>query len=190
MMAIGCVVLLNFSTEKKKKIITTMPIIILCIIIITSSAFIANSRTNEVFCGILGGYNELSLNEGDVAVFDLLSYTVPHHNSLSKLYSDYERARYPSIYGNENPFESTSFHIYQLFTKLDSARGMAYVLFPYSKYDRIGISIANGYTEYLEADRNTFYSSDEATKIFEKNIINHNVIYETKFSRLYYTNNV
>ena len=188
MMAIGCVVLLNFSTEKKKKIITTMPIIILCIIIITSSAFIANSRTNEVFCGILGGYNEPHLNDETVSLFELMINVVPYHDSTSKLYSDYESARYPSIYGNVNPFVLTSYHIYQLFTELESAKGMTYVLLPYDKYEKYGLSIANGYTEYLEADRDTFHSTNEATRIFEENIYNHNIIYETNSDRLYYTN--
>lgn len=73
----------------------------------------------------------------------------------------------------------------QLFTKPDSAEGMTYVLFPYDKYERYGLSIANGYNEYLEADRNIFHSTDDATKIFSKNMNRYNIISENNFNRLY-----
>ena len=184
-MGIGCLVLLNLSMERKKRAVSCAVVIGLCMILITSSAFVTNSMNNEIFCGTLNTYHEPYLETGDIAMFDILANVVPYHDESSKLYSDYEHARYPSIYGSENPFISTSYHTYQLFTKPDSVEGMIYVLFPYDKYDRYGLSIANGYNEYLEADRNIFHSTDEATKILEENIKGYNVIYENEFDRLY-----
>lgn len=183
-MGIGCLVLLNPSKEKKRAVSCAV-VIGLCLLLITSSAFVTNSKNNEVFCGTLNTYHEPYLESGDMTMFDLLTDVVPYHDSSSKLYSDYEHARYPSVYGSENPFVSTSYHTYQLFTKQGSAGGMTYVLFPYDKYERYGLSIANGYNEYLEADRNTFHSTDEATKIFEENMIGHNMIYNNHVNVLY-----
>ena len=149
-MGIGYLVLLNLSTEKKKRAVSCAVVIGLCLLLITSSAFVTNSKNNEVFCGTLNTYHEPYLEAGDITMFDLLTDVVPYHDSSSKLYSDYEHARYPSVYGSENPFVSTSYHTYQLFTKQGSAGGMTYVLFPYDKYERYGLSIANGTMNILK----------------------------------------
>ena len=184
-MGIGCLVLLNLSAERKKRVVSCSVVLGLCLILITSSAFVTNSKDNEVFCGILNTYHEPYLEAGDMTMFDLLADIVPYRDGSSKLYSDYEHARYPSVYGNENPFVSTSYHTYQLFVKPGSAGGMTYVLFPYDKYERYGVSVANGYNEYQEADRNTFHSTEESKKIFEDSMKEHNLIYENEFDRLY-----
>ena len=184
-MGIGCLVLLNLSMDRRKRVVSCAVVVGLCLILITSSAVVTNSKNNEIFCGVLNTYHEPYMETGDVAMFDLLAEVIPYRDGTSKLYSDYEHARYPSTYGNKNPFISTSYHIYQLFTEIGSAGDMTYVLFPYDKYERYGVSVANGYTEYLEADRNTFHSTEESTKILEGNLKEHRAIYENEFDRLY-----
>ena len=184
-MGIGCLVLLNLSPEIKKRAVSCAVVVGVCLILITSSAFVTNSKNNEIFCGTLNTYHEPYIESGDMVMFDLLTDVVPYCDGSSKLYSDYEHARYPSIYGSENPFLSASYHTYQLFTKPDSAGGMTYVLFPYDKYERYGVSVANGYNEYQETDRNILHSTKETTKIFEENMRKYNIIYENNFDRLY-----
>ena len=185
-MAVGCVVLLNLSTERKKKVVTSISVLTLCIILIISSAFIANSNTNEAFEGILGSYNEPYLKDGDLATFEHLVNTIPPHESSSKLYSDYEHARYISIYGDENPFISASYHTYQLFVNPSlNANSMNYILLPYEKYHSIGISVNNGYTEYQEGEGHIVSSHEPITEPFENNIFRHNTVYDNYLNKLY-----
>ena len=187
-MALGCLVLLNISTNRKKKIVAYISVITICLILVTSSGFIEHSKSNDVFHGILGEYNEPYLEKGDTFSFYYLIHSVPYHDSKSILYSDYDHARYPTTYGDENPFVSTSYHIYQLFTNPSfNSNSMKYILLPYKKYQTIGLSVNNGYNEYMEGEGHIVNHYDKMTKPFYKNIYRHNQIYENNINRLYQT---
>ena len=187
-MAVGCIVMLNISTNKRKKCLSYISVIILCTILITSSGFIEHSKNNEVFQGVIGEYNEPYLEKGDILTFDYLIHSVPSHDSKSILYSDYDHARYPTIYGDENPFASTSYQMYQLFINPSfNSNSMKYILLPHKKYHTIGISVNNGYTEYTEREIHIVNPRDTVTKPFYKNIYKHNQIYENNINRLYHT---
>ena len=182
-MGIGCLVLLNLSAEKRGKTVSVVTVIGLCMLLIMSSAFIGNSNSNETFCGVVNTYHEQYLDEECVSMFAHLQGAIPKG---SPLYTDYEHARYPSTYGFDSPFSSTSYHTHQLFTdETFSAKGMKYVVLPYDKFERYGLSVANGYNKYLEADRNTLFSDEKNTVIIQKNLYNHNLVFENENDKLY-----
>ncbi len=186
-MALGCLVLLNISTNRKKKIVAYISVITLCLILVTSSGFIEHSKSNDVFHGILGEYNEPYLENEDVAVFDYLVTSVPYRDSASKFYSDYDHARYPSVYGSENPFVSTSYQTYQLFTNPSAnTNSIKYILLPYERYQTIGIRANDGYNEYTEGIGYVVSSHDVDTKPFNNNIYMYNIIYENSKDRVYH----
>ena len=186
MMGIGCLILLNLSAERRKRAISCAAVVGLCLVLITSSAFMTNSDTNEVFCGVLNTYHEPYMESGDIVMFDLLTDVIPYRDGTSVLYSDYEHARYIAIYGNENPFRSTSYHTYQLFVNPSiNANSMNYILLPYEKYHSIGISVNNGYTKYQEGEGHIVSSYEPITKPLESNIYNHNIVYDNYLNKLY-----
>ena len=169
------------------RVLSCVPVILLCLILITSSACIAGSKTNEIFSGVLGNYNEPYLEDADLATFDYLVNSVPYHNPTSKLYSDYDHARYPSVYGSENPFISTSYQTYQLFTNPSAnTNSMMYILLPYERYQTIGIRANDGYNEYTEGIGYIVSSHDTETRPFTNNIYKYNQIYENISNRLYH----
>ena len=182
-MGIGCLVLLNLPAKKRGKAVSVVTVIGLCILLTMSSAFIGNSNSNEILCGVVNTYHEQYLDEECVSMFAHLQGVIPKG---SPLYTDYEHARYPSTYGFESPFSSASYHTHQLFTdEAFSTKGMKYVVFPYDKFERYGLSVAKGYNEYLEADRNTLFSDEKNTVIIQKNLYNHNLVFENENDKLY-----
>ena len=186
MMGIGCLVLLHLSAEKRKRAISCAAVVGLCLVLITSSAFMTNSDTNEVFCGMLNTYHEPYMESGDIVMFDLLTDVIPYRDGASRLYSDYEHARYPSVYGSENPFVSTSYHFYQIFSSPSfSNGGWKYVLLPYDKYMRIGLEVGDGYNEYTEVSGKVVKSDDNNANVFMENIFSYNLMYENNKDKLY-----
>ena len=178
-MGIGCLVLLNLSTEKKKKAVSCVVVIGLCLLLITSSAIPSSTiidNTRTPFDPIL--------KETNIRALDFIQETASS-NTNSKFYSDYEHTRYvDDVLIVDTPFSLASYHIYQLFITLGSnINKPSYLLYPYEKHNNSGIIVFNGYNKYSESEDHRVSSNTIST--FTMNTYTYGAIYENNLDRIY-----
>lgn len=174
-MAIGCLVLLNIPTGRRRKVVAQTTVIIFCLFMIISSAFMSDSRIQA----------DPYLTDGNMATFNYFQDTIST-GCTNRLYSDYEHVRYVDNYLNtDSPFSAASYHIYQIFMNpSENMKGISYLLIPYEKYTRCGITVFNGYNQYAEAD-DYLVTYEDTFATYSANTYHYNIVYENNQDRLH-----
>lgn len=192
-MGFGCIALLNFITEhmSRNKIATSV-VAVLCVILVISSAFLGYSRDNEIFYDIDGLTPiENYFGESDVAMMQNIALFIPSGTSI---HTNREYMRYFSTNAGMQAFGQSYYPRYDsmlpILTEMDAnMRDIHYVLFPESRYNRIGlVVIYKRNTEFVEGESKLFTASPETTIIITSNLKTYNRIYENGDSILYQTN--
>lgn len=191
-MGFGCIALLNFITEyTSRKRISISVVAVLCVILVISSAFLGYSRDNEIFYEVDGLTPiENYFEESDVALMENVALFIPSGTSI---YTNREYMRYFSTNAGMQEYGQSYYHrptgMLEIFTKSDAdLSNMLYVLFPESRYKRLGLTIYIKNSEFVEASYQKVTVSPETTTLLTSNLKTYNTIYENGDSILYQIN--
>ncbi|WP_042699472.1 hypothetical protein [Methanocorpusculum bavaricum] len=187
-MGFGCITLLNFIAEhtSRTKIVTSV-VAVLCIILVISSAFLGYSRDNEIFYEIDGLTPiENYFEESDVALFQNIALFIPSGTLI------HTNREYPRYYFSNAGIQKYGQSYYRFnsmlptFTERDpEISSMHYVLFPKSRYDRIGLKIYNTKGAFVESTYEKITASPETTALFENNMRYYKLFYDNGDSQIY-----
>jgi len=191
-MGFGCLVLLNFIAEQSsRKKIAVSVVAVLCVILVISSAFLGYSRDNGIFYEVDGLTPiENYFEESDVAMMQNIALFIPSDTSI---YTNREYMRYFSTNVGMEAFGQSYYPRYDsmlpTFTESDAdLSNMHYLLFPESRYNRIGLTVYDTKSAFVESTYEKITASPETTALFVSNLETHNIIYENGDSILYQTN--
>lgn len=181
-MAIGCYVLIHLSKERKKQIASISIVIVLCGVFVFSSAIVSYSNPSDVHYEFGWVSADNHYTEADEALFAM---TAEHLEEGSTIVTNREYSRHFThmITGGDDFGMSTKFNSDMTITRLltvgdvDTSK-YPYILFPYERYQKIGLIGLVGKSEYVENEYEDIKYSPESYSIFKANTHHHKEIYD------------
>lgn len=153
---------------------------------ISSSAIVDGMESNDIFCGVSNTYTERYYVDSDLALFSLMNEVIPPKEKTSRYYTSASYEAYFTKGSVTHPFTVASIDTSILFKDSEEPLDyMNYILFRHDKFKNHGLTTGNGISKYLELSFVFNSNSPDNLRIFEDNVYNHKVIYESNTNRLY-----